>query len=784
MQLADVPKRAVVQAARDGDPVALDELVSGYLPLVYNVVGRAADADLDVDDTVQDTMLQVVAGLPGLRDIGSARSWVLAIAVHQLTDARRRAQARRTQQIPVAPDLFDPVDPASDFVSLFLLRGSLSREQREVTQAARWLDPGYRDLLSGWWLEVAGELGRGDLAAAFGQSNGTLAVQVKRMRTQLDTCRSVVRALASSSCPDLAWSVVGWDGAPAPLWRKRIARHVRDCPTCSSFSARLVPPERLLASLGVVPVPVALAAAVRMAAASAGGWRVVGPGSHATGASGQGPGAGMQSERSARSERAARSAQTTRSARIGLHLGAGTGLKLAAAAAVLVLAAAGAAGYCLAGTKAPAPKTAPTAAAAAGSRTGPAVSSQAQLAQRGHRQPPAATRRHTVAPTATTALAVGPVFSSVVPPVPAVASVTRLGAIRQNARVAGRDNGQSAAYEGKSVWIFDDTTLKNPWGFLSNSGAATTDLDAANGITLTSGNPVTVNPGQTPVQLIPLTSAERAFEAANRTSAGCTSAADPYCGATFAFWPGPVVADPARGRILFMYGKLCRGGAAGTPCSGPLGKGLGTGIAAINMSTGQVTRLTATNGPDITSVEGRDDTMFFPASTGYSAAALVTGGELYAYGDCAWGCRVARVPLAQVSERPQWRFYAGSGAWSSDPADGVGLISPGGAGQTVFYDGALRAWVNIFMPYLSGKIMYQVGGSPYGPWSTNRTAAATPGGPAGSASASAGTANYALFAHPEYAQDGGLVEYLSYFRPGDGSQQLVRLQFAASAPGR
>jgi sugar phosphate permease len=65
-----------------------------------------------------------------------------------------------------------------------------------------------------------------------------------------------------------------------------------------------------------------------------------------------------------------------------------------------------------------------------------------------------------------------------------------------------------------------------------------------------------VDPGQTPVQLVPLTPAEKAFEAANSTSVGCTSATDPYCGATFAFWPGPVVADSARGRILFMYATI------------------------------------------------------------------------------------------------------------------------------------------------------------------------------------------------------------------------------------
>jgi len=160
----------------------------------------------------------------------------------------------------------------------------------------------------------------------------------------------------------------------------------------------------------------------------------------------------------------------------------------------------------------------------------------------------------------------------------------------------------------------------------------------------------------------------------------------------------------------------------------------------------------------------------FPNGDGYSAAALITGGDLYVYGDCDYACRVARVPLTQVADRARWRFYAGNGKWGADSAAATRVIASGGAGQTVFYDHALRAWVNLFMPYQSGKIMYQVGGSPYGPWSASRTASST-----------GVSADYALFAHPEYAQDGGLIEYLSYFRPSDGSQQLVRLQFAATS---
>src|SRR6201996_2034990 len=753
MQLADRPAPPVVRAAQQGNPAALDELVGGFLPLVYNVVGRAADADLDVDDIVQETMLRVVAGLPELRDVTRARSWVVSIAVHQLTDARRSARTRRARVVPSLPEEHDPADPASDFTGLSLLRGSLSREQQEVARAAAWLDTGYRDLLAGWWLEVAGELDRAELAAAYGQSPGAVAVQIKRMREQLNTGRSVVRALAARRCPELGGLAASWDGVPSPLWRKRIARHIRDCGDCSSRSARLVPPERLLAGVGLTPVPAALLARSRFFLSK------VSPRATPTPHVAGGPGP--------RSPRLV--ARTARGGRAALHLGTGAGAKLAATAAAVVLAAAGVTAWTVTGAGASSASFTTHAGhvrAHPARRAHPSARPPVTLPQHPASQAPAPPSAKAAATTPAVASSPAPIFSGSVPAVPGVAAVTSLGAITQGPRVAGRDNGQSAQYGSQAGWIFDDTTLKDPFGFLSNSGAATTDLDAAGGITLTSGNPATDDPGQTPVQLIPLTAAEKSFQAAHAASTGCTAATDPYCGVTFAFWPGPVVADPGHGRILFTYGKLCRGGGTGTPCSGPLGKGLGTGIASLDMSTGQVTRLTAANGPDVTSVEGHDPTMFFPDGGGYSAAALVTGGDLYLYGNCDYACRVARVPLAQVTDRAQWRFYAGNGAWSTDPATATGLIDPGGAGQTVFYDGALKAWVNMFMPYQSAKIMFQVGGSPWGPWSAAHTASSI-GVPA----------DYALFAHPEYAEDGGLVEYLSYFRPSDGSQQLVRLQF-------
>ncbi len=236
-----------MEAARDGDARAVERLTAGALPLVYNVVGRAAETDLDVDDIVQDTMVAVIRALPDLRDAAKFRSWLVAIAVRQLTDARRRA---RSGQLTTLEHTDERHAPEPDFATLFLLRQSLSAEQRQVAAATAWLDPSHRDLLSLWWLEACGRLSRKDIAVAMNLPAAHLAVQVQRMKTQLDVARTVVRALSRvPRCAELAELAGPDDPAPSPLLRKRIARHLRSCEPCGRPAGRLVPPERLLAGL-------------------------------------------------------------------------------------------------------------------------------------------------------------------------------------------------------------------------------------------------------------------------------------------------------------------------------------------------------------------------------------------------------------------------------------------------------------------------------------------------------------------------------------------------------
>ncbi|MCP3753412.1 sigma-70 family RNA polymerase sigma factor [Streptomyces sp. TBY4] len=255
---------ALVAAARAGDPRAQDDLVSAYLPLVYNIVGRALNGSVDVDDVVQDTMLRALDGLGGLRDDHSFRSWLVAIAMNRV---RAHWQARRSAPGESGLEAaWELADPGADFVDLTVLRLQLDGQRRETARATRWLEPDDRALLSLWWLECAGELTRAEMAQALELSPQHTAVRVQRMKAQLEAARVVERALAAQPpCEDLRAVAASWDGLPSALWRKRIARHARECMRCGGLWNGLVPAEGLLAGLALLPVSAALLAGVRAA---------------------------------------------------------------------------------------------------------------------------------------------------------------------------------------------------------------------------------------------------------------------------------------------------------------------------------------------------------------------------------------------------------------------------------------------------------------------------------------------------------------------------------------
>ncbi|WP_406208943.1 sigma-70 family RNA polymerase sigma factor [Kitasatospora sp. NBC_01560] len=262
----------LVLAAQAGDRQAQEALVATWLPLVYNVAGRALNGHADVDDVAQETMIRALDGLDGLRDPESFRSWLVAITMNQV---RRRCTGQQQSPVGGLDEAWEIADPRADFTDLTILRLGLSGQRREVAEATRWLEPDDRELLALWWLEACGDLTRAELAEALDLTPQHTAVRVQRMKKQLEAGRVVVRALtAYPRCPELAELTGGWDGTPDSVWRKRIARHIRGCAACDGLGRDLFPAEGLLAGLALVPIPLdspALLHFQAVAAASASG---------------------------------------------------------------------------------------------------------------------------------------------------------------------------------------------------------------------------------------------------------------------------------------------------------------------------------------------------------------------------------------------------------------------------------------------------------------------------------------------------------------------------------
>ncbi|MFC7535125.1 sigma-70 family RNA polymerase sigma factor [Actinoplanes sp. GCM10030250] len=249
---------SMVLAARAGDRQAAEALIAAHLPLLYRVVGRALGSHADVDDVVQETVLRAHRDLPSLRAPESFRSWLIAIAMRQISTRLRQWQHDRDRSASLE-DATQVADPDAEFADATLLRLDVSAQRRQVAQAARWLDTDDQELATLWWQEAAGALTRAEVVAALGISSAHARVRIQRMRHQLELSRHVVAALeADPRCPRLTAVADGWDGAPGTRWRKRFARHLRECDQCGAVSSGFIQLERLIIGASLTLLPAAI----------------------------------------------------------------------------------------------------------------------------------------------------------------------------------------------------------------------------------------------------------------------------------------------------------------------------------------------------------------------------------------------------------------------------------------------------------------------------------------------------------------------------------------------
>jgi len=169
----------LVKRAQDGDPAALDSLITRYYPKVRRIVrlrlGRGLRRWLDSEDILQGTFIGAVRTLDRfeMRDESSLLHWLGKIAEHQIKDAAdyhyaQKRDGRRQQSLRVTPgsdssDDFQMELPSDERPPL---EGVIGGEQlAAIEEAIPDLSPEYREVIlirdyeGGSWATVAELLG-------------------------------------------------------------------------------------------------------------------------------------------------------------------------------------------------------------------------------------------------------------------------------------------------------------------------------------------------------------------------------------------------------------------------------------------------------------------------------------------------------------------------------------------------------------------------------------------------------------------------------------------------
>lgn len=239
-----VDDAALVLAARTGDRAAWAGIYDRYADRLHDFCWSVLRDRDEAADAMHDAFITAYNKLDQLRDPTRLRSWLFAIARNEaLAHARKRKRAVPTEELEVTA-----VGGAPD----------------DVAQASE-----LRDLV---WTAAAGlaardraaldlHLRQGLEGAALGEALGTSAdnanVLLSRLRDQVERSLGayLVARRGRGECAGLDGLLESWDNEFTPLWRKRIARHVDDCPTCEDRKRSMVSPLALLASVPLLPAP-------------------------------------------------------------------------------------------------------------------------------------------------------------------------------------------------------------------------------------------------------------------------------------------------------------------------------------------------------------------------------------------------------------------------------------------------------------------------------------------------------------------------------------------------
>jgi RNA polymerase sigma-70 factor (ECF subfamily) len=131
----------LLKLAREGDPKALDELLSSMEPQILRFGMSMCGHQQDAEDVLQDTMLSVAQALPSFRGESGLSTWVYRIARNACSKKRRTSKfapseeqrlANATDDVAGGPDPEASAERRQDWQRVSRALGDLDADLREA----------------------------------------------------------------------------------------------------------------------------------------------------------------------------------------------------------------------------------------------------------------------------------------------------------------------------------------------------------------------------------------------------------------------------------------------------------------------------------------------------------------------------------------------------------------------------------------------------------------------------------------------------------------------------
>ncbi len=263
-----VPDVDLVSGVLAGDQAAFAAVYDRYADKLFDFAHSMLRSREDAADAVADTFVTTAEKLSQLRDPSLLRPWLYSVTRRECLkrlESRKRVAFDGEDRLVVMPD--EDLTPEEHAESESL--------RRLVWDAAEGLNERDRAVLD---LHLRQGLDGAELAAAMDTTASHAYVMMNRLRGQLERSLGalLIARLGREDCDDLERLLADWDGRFSPLVRKRVARHVDDCETCTRRRAMIINPWAAFAAIPPLAAPAELRdrvlGSVQLVAHSTGPW--------------------------------------------------------------------------------------------------------------------------------------------------------------------------------------------------------------------------------------------------------------------------------------------------------------------------------------------------------------------------------------------------------------------------------------------------------------------------------------------------------------------------------